>query len=99
MYLKDRRRVVLTHNPFMSMTDDTRPEYMAQVGPISDKVARRSLVFDRIRYSSLCIYFSEMWFDFYLKDRRRVALTHNPFLAWKNDPRPEYNDMVLKAEH
>ena len=31
MYLRDRRAVVLNHNPFMSFTDDPRPEYNAQV--------------------------------------------------------------------
>ena len=31
MYLRDRRSVVLNHNPFMSFTDDPRPEYNAQV--------------------------------------------------------------------
>ena len=31
MYLKDRRPVMLNHNPFMSMKDDPRPEYNNQV--------------------------------------------------------------------
>lgn len=32
----------------------------------------------------------------YLKDRRAVALNHNPFMAFNDDPRPEYNDLVCK---
>ena len=31
MYLRDRRAVVLNHNPFMSFNDDPRPEYNQQV--------------------------------------------------------------------
>ena len=31
MYLRDRRAVVLNHNPFMSFTDDPKPEYNVQV--------------------------------------------------------------------
>jgi len=31
MYLKDRRSIVLNHNPFMMLRDDPRPEYNDQV--------------------------------------------------------------------
>ncbi len=31
MYLRDRRAVVLNHNPFMAFADDARPEYNRQV--------------------------------------------------------------------
>lgn len=30
----------------------------------------------------------------YLKDRRPVVLTHNPFVAFADDPKKEYNDQV-----
>ena len=30
----------------------------------------------------------------YLKDRRPVPLTHSPFIAFQDDPRPEYNTQV-----
>ena len=30
----------------------------------------------------------------YLKDRRAVAMNHNPFMAFNDDPRPEYMDQV-----
>lgn len=33
----------------------------------------------------------------YLKDRRAVALNHNPFMAMKDDPRPEYNKPLIRA--
>jgi len=31
MYLKDRRSIVLNHNPFLMLQDDPRPEYSDQV--------------------------------------------------------------------
>jgi len=31
MYLKDRRSLVLNHNPFIMLRDDPRPEYNDQV--------------------------------------------------------------------
>ncbi|PVD24049.1 hypothetical protein C0Q70_14518 [Pomacea canaliculata] len=42
-------------------------------------------------------YVSGPWFDMYLKDRRPVVLTHNPFMAFQDDPRPEYNTQLLRA--
>lgn len=35
----------------------------------------------------------------YLKDRRPVVLTHNPFMAFQDDPRPEYNTQVCKRSY
>lgn len=37
----------------------------------------------------------EPWFDMYLKDRRPVSLTHNPFITFTDDPNPEYMDQVF----
>ncbi|XP_060576192.1 carnitine O-palmitoyltransferase 2, mitochondrial-like isoform X2 [Ruditapes philippinarum] len=42
-------------------------------------------------------YISEPWFDMYLKDRRPVALTHNPFITFTDDPKPEYMDQLVRA--
>ena len=36
------------------------------------------------------------WFDMYLKDRRPVVLTHNPFMVFADDQRQEYNDQVKR---
>ena len=37
------------------------------------------------------------WTDMYLKDlfRRAVALNHNPFMAFADDPKPAYMDQVV----
>lgn len=50
-------------------------------------------MFSKIKLSHL---FIDPWFDMYLKDRRPVSLTHNPFITFTDDPKPEYNDQVGK---
>lgn len=42
-------------------------------------------------------YVSDLWFDMYLKDRRSVVLTHNPFVTLVDDPRPEYNSQLIRS--
>ncbi|XP_076447430.1 carnitine O-palmitoyltransferase 2, mitochondrial-like isoform X2 [Babylonia areolata] len=42
-------------------------------------------------------YITGPWFDMYLKDRRPVVMTHSPFIAFQDDPRPEYNNQLLRA--
>lgn len=42
-------------------------------------------------------YISRPWFDMYLRSRLPLPLNFNPFLALKNDPRPEYNDQLTRA--
>lgn len=42
-------------------------------------------------------YISGPWFDYYLKSRLPLPLNFNPFMAWKDDLRTEYNHPALKA--
>jgi len=42
-------------------------------------------------------YIGAPWFDMYIKDRRPVALNHNPFMSFKDDERPGYNDQLIRA--
>ncbi|CAL1532065.1 unnamed protein product, partial [Lymnaea stagnalis] len=44
-------------------------------------------------------YVSDLWFDMYLKDRRPVVLTHNPFITFNDDPRAEYNTQLIRASN
>ena len=48
MYLKDRRPVVLNHNPFMMFNDDPNPEYMSQVCSSREEKNHIISVFERI---------------------------------------------------
>ncbi|XP_050077227.1 carnitine O-palmitoyltransferase 2, mitochondrial isoform X2 [Anopheles maculipalpis] len=42
-------------------------------------------------------YISEPWFDMYLRDRIPLPLNYNPLLMMNPDPRPEYNEPVLRT--
>ncbi|CAL1275003.1 unnamed protein product [Larinioides sclopetarius] len=42
-------------------------------------------------------YISGPWFDMYLKSRVPLVLNFNPFLAFKDDPKPTYNDQLLRS--
>lgn len=37
------------------------------------------------------------WFDMYLSARDSVVLNFNPFMSFNPDPKPEYNDQLLRA--
>uniref|UniRef100_A0AAY4DA64 Carnitine O-palmitoyltransferase 2, mitochondrial n=1 Tax=Denticeps clupeoides TaxID=299321 RepID=A0AAY4DA64_9TELE len=42
-------------------------------------------------------YISAPWFDMYLSARESVVLNFNPFMSFNPDPKPEYNDQLLRA--
>uniref|UniRef100_A0A182JUM5 Choline/carnitine acyltransferase domain-containing protein n=1 Tax=Anopheles christyi TaxID=43041 RepID=A0A182JUM5_9DIPT len=42
-------------------------------------------------------YISEPWFDMYLRDRVPLPLNYNPLLMMNPDPRPEFNDQLLRT--
>ncbi|KAL4660088.1 carnitine O-palmitoyltransferase 2, mitochondrial [Arapaima gigas] len=42
-------------------------------------------------------YISRPWFDMYLSARDPVVLNFNPFMSFNSDPKPEYNDQLLRA--
>ncbi|CAK9296202.1 unnamed protein product [Gordionus sp. m RMFG-2023] len=42
-------------------------------------------------------YISDLWFSYYLQDRRPLALNTNPFISIKDDPKPRYNSQLLRA--
>ncbi|MBN3302245.1 CPT2 palmitoyltransferase, partial [Amia calva] len=42
-------------------------------------------------------YISAPWFDMYLSAREPVVLNFNPFMSFNPDPKPEYNDQLLRA--
>ncbi|CAC5425186.1 CPT2 [Mytilus coruscus] len=42
-------------------------------------------------------YVTEAWFDMYLKARESVVLNYNPFIVFHNDPKPEYQNQLLRA--
>lgn len=42
-------------------------------------------------------YISAPWFDMYLAARESVVLNFNPFMSFNPDPKPEYNDQLVRA--
>uniref|UniRef100_A0A182P8A9 Choline/carnitine acyltransferase domain-containing protein n=1 Tax=Anopheles epiroticus TaxID=199890 RepID=A0A182P8A9_9DIPT len=42
-------------------------------------------------------YISEPWFDMYLRDRAPLPLNYNPLMMMNPDPRPEFNDQLLRT--
>ncbi|XP_072294283.1 carnitine O-palmitoyltransferase 2, mitochondrial [Eucyclogobius newberryi] len=42
-------------------------------------------------------YISAPWFDMYLSARDSVVLNSNPFMSFNPDPKPEYNDQLIRA--
>lgn len=42
-------------------------------------------------------YISEPWFNKYLTDRIPLPINYNPMLVFKNDPKPEYNNQLLRT--
>ncbi|XP_029939584.1 carnitine O-palmitoyltransferase 2, mitochondrial [Salarias fasciatus] len=44
-------------------------------------------------------YISAPWFDMYLSARDSVVLNSNPFMTFSHDPKPEYNEQLLRASN
>nr|XP_006634964.2 PREDICTED: carnitine O-palmitoyltransferase 2, mitochondrial isoform X1 [Lepisosteus oculatus] len=42
-------------------------------------------------------YISAPWFDMYLSARESVVLNFNPFMSFNPDPKPKYNDQLVRA--
>ncbi|XP_041647605.1 carnitine O-palmitoyltransferase 2, mitochondrial [Cheilinus undulatus] len=42
-------------------------------------------------------YISGPWFDMYLSARDSVVLNFNPFMSFNPDPKPEYNNQLVRA--
>ncbi|XP_056388167.1 carnitine O-palmitoyltransferase 2, mitochondrial [Hyla sarda] len=42
-------------------------------------------------------YISGPWFDMYLCARESIVLNFNPFMSFTPDPKPEYNNQLLRA--
>ncbi|XP_026779986.2 carnitine O-palmitoyltransferase 2, mitochondrial [Pangasianodon hypophthalmus] len=42
-------------------------------------------------------YISAPWFDMYLSARESVVLNFNPFMSFNPDPKPEYNNQLIRS--
>lgn len=44
-------------------------------------------------------YISNIWTEMYLRDRAPLPVNYNPILVMNHDPRPEYNDQLLRTSN
>lgn len=44
-------------------------------------------------------YISGPWFDMYLESRASIVLNFNPYMAYKFDERPEFNDQLIRSSN
>eukprot|EP00105_Crassostrea_gigas_P016944 XP_011434533.1 PREDICTED: carnitine O-palmitoyltransferase 2, mitochondrial-like [Crassostrea gigas] len=42
-------------------------------------------------------YVTKPWFDMYLKSRLPIVLNYNPFISFQDDPRPEYQNQLIRS--
>lgn len=44
-------------------------------------------------------YITKAWFDMYLQSRDSITINVNPFMGVPNDPKPEYNNQLIRASN
>ena len=52
---------------------------------------------EKDKVNSHTSYISEPWFSMYLKDRSPLPVNYNPILIMNHDPKPAYNEQLLKT--
>lgn len=91
------RRYLAAQRPLLDdeayrATEKLAQDFQAGVG----KQLHQELL-DLDRNNKHTSYISGPWFDMYLSARDSVVLNFNPFMSFNPDPRPEYNDQLLRA--
>ncbi|CAG2167758.1 unnamed protein product [Oppiella nova] len=65
----------------------------------SDGKTLHSQLIEENKRNAKTSYISQPWFEYYLKSRTPLPINYNPFLAWKDDPNPEYNTQLLRTSN
>jgi len=91
------RRYLAAQRPILTDEEYTKTEAIVNHFREKDGLALHDQLVAQNKKNKHTSYITGPWFDMYLKDRRAVALNHNPFIAMQDDPRPEYNDQLLRA--
>ncbi|XP_055384732.1 carnitine O-palmitoyltransferase 2, mitochondrial [Condylostylus longicornis] len=73
-------------------TQDVVEKFKISSGPQLQKILK-----DRDSKNKHTSYISEPWFDMYLRDRRSLPINYNPLIVMKQDTRPEYNNILIRA--
>lgn len=73
-------------------TKDNVDRFMTTTGPKLQELLKKKDA--QNKHTS---YISEPWFDMYLRDRSPLPINYNPLLMMNPDPRPEYNDQLIRT--
>lgn len=73
-------------------TKDNVDRFMTSTGPKLQELLKKKD--SQNKHTS---YISEPWFDMYLRDRSPLPINYNPLLMMNPDPRPEYNDQLIRT--
>ncbi|XP_055636894.1 carnitine O-palmitoyltransferase 2, mitochondrial [Toxorhynchites rutilus septentrionalis] len=73
-------------------TNDNVDRFMTTTGPKLQELLKQKD--SQNKHTS---YISEPWFDMYLRDRVPLPINYNPLLMMNPDPRPEYNNQLVRT--
>jgi carnitine O-palmitoyltransferase 2 len=54
---------------------------------------------EKDKVNSQTSFISEPWFTMYLRDRAPLPVNYNPILLMRHDPKPEYNDQLVRTSN
>ncbi|XP_050413982.1 carnitine O-palmitoyltransferase 2, mitochondrial [Patella vulgata] len=94
---KTCERYLASQKPLLSADDYSRTESLVKNFQETDGQVLQEELVATDKKNKHTNYVSDVWFDMYLKDRRPVVITHNPFMVFNDDPRREYNNQLLRA--
>ncbi|KAJ8302034.1 hypothetical protein KUTeg_021021 [Tegillarca granosa] len=90
-------RYLTAQRPILSFDDYFRTENIIDdfyYGPGKDLNKELVELDKKNKHTS---YISGPWFDMYLKSRVPVVLNHNPFMVFTDDPKPQYQNQLIRA--
>ncbi|CRL04579.1 CLUMA_CG017648, isoform A [Clunio marinus] len=85
------QRPLLTDDEF-KFTEDSCKKFVKSGG-----WELQAMLKEKDKVNSHTSYISEPWFTMYSKDRAPLPVNYNPIIIMNQDPKPEYNDQILKA--
>ncbi|XP_062606864.1 carnitine O-palmitoyltransferase 2, mitochondrial-like, partial [Saccostrea cucullata] len=89
-YLECQRQI-LTDDEY-DQTADIVNNFKANEGP---DLQKRLIAKDK--QNKHTSYITKPWFDMYLKSRSPIVLNYNPFMSFQDDPRPEYQNQLIRS--
>nr|XP_022297829.1 carnitine O-palmitoyltransferase 2, mitochondrial-like [Crassostrea virginica] len=89
-YLESQRQI-LTDAEY-DQTVDIVNKFKATEGP---DLQKRLIAKDK--QNKHTSYITKPWFDMYLKSRLPIVLNYNPFISFQDDPRPEYQNQLIRS--